>query len=538
MTTLSSWATNEDGSENPFCGTVLYKTSFVCADVSGDAVLDLGSVCHSARVRVNGRDLGTRIMSPYRFRVPSGALAKGENVLEVEVTGVGSNRLRDLDKRKVNWRVFTHPGILGRNYRNFDASQRPLAPSGLLGPVSLAFPMQAAIVPVSPAGGAVFELLPDAQRKALAGATRAERNKTLKSLDARAVRNEWRRHRPLVLKWKAAKGVEGPWRIRIGTKADLSDAKDWWLERDWARKCGEEDPCGAQVWTYEVPFANPDLGRTYYWQVWSRVSCPGHDCGFTYPESCKCGRTKHGEISPVESFTTSAQPPRWIALEGKTENVRDLGGWKTVDGRTVRTGMLFRGQGLNENSVSGIDRGRMRLTGEDVRYITESLGVKTDLDLRGSKETGQLDASPLGLGVRLVKRATTSPYYSGMFHQSGMKTMAENFRVFCDRKNYPVYFHCIGGADRTGSLAYVLNGVLGVGKEDLERDYESTFYDGLSIPGVGDPKHGRGTQHFDAGFAKYGKPGDSLARRIELYLLDCGVTEAEIAAFRSIMLRP
>ena len=179
----------------------------------------------------------------------------------------------------------------------------------------------------------------------------------------------------------------------------------------------------------------------------------------------------------------------------------------------------------------------MRLTGEDVRYITESLGVKTDLDLRGSKETGQLDASPLGLGVRLVKRATTSPYYSGMFHQSGMKTMAENFRVFCDRKNYPVYFHCIGGADRTGSLAYILNGVLGVGKEDLERDYESTFYDGLSIPGVGDPKHGRGTQHFDAGFAKYGKPGDSLARRIELYLLDCGVTAEEIEAFKSIMLQ-
>lgn len=93
-------------------------------------------------------------------------------------------------------------------------------------------------------------------------------------------------------------------------------------------------------------------------------------------------------------------------------------------------------------------------------------------------------------------------------------------------------------ADRTGSLAYVLNGVLGVGKEDLERDWESTFYNGMSIPGVDDPKHARGTQHFDAGFAKYGKPGDTLARRIELYLLDCGVTEAEIAAFKSIMLRP
>jgi len=533
MTALSSWSRNADGSENPFCGTVLYKTSFVCADGSGDAVLDLGEVCHSARVRVNGRDLGTRIMAPYRFRIPSGALAKGENVLEVEVTSTGSNRLRDLDTRKVNWRVFTHPGILGRNYRNFDASQRPLAPAGLLGPVSLTYSRQTAILPVSPTGGAVFELLPDTQRKVLAGATRVERNKTLKSLDARATRNEWRRHRPLVLKWKAAEGVEGPWRIRIGTKADLSDAKDWWLERDWARKDGT-DPYGAQVWTYEAPFANLDLGRTYYWQVWSRVACSGHDCGFTYPESCKCGRTKHGEISPVVSFKTPAQPPRWIALEGKAENVRDLGGWKTVDGCIVRTGMLFRGQGLNENSVSGIDRGRIRLTVEDVRYMTKVLGITTDLDLRGSRETGAMEGSPLGASVRFVNRS--SPFYAGIFHPSGMKTMAANFRVFCDRKNYPIYFHCIGGADRTGSLAYVLNGVLGVGKEDLERDWESTFYNGMSIPGVDDPKHARGTQHFDAGFAKYGKPGDPLARRIELYLLACGVTEAEIAAFRSIML--
>ena len=154
----------------------------------------------------------------------------------------------------------------------------------------------------------------------------------------------------------------------------------------------------------------------------------------------------------------------------------------------------------------------------------------------GSSLSGRAAVVPVAPAGGEVKRATTSPYYSGMFRTSGKKTMAENFRLFCERKNYPIYFHCIGGADRTGSLAYVLNGVLGVEKEDLERDYESTFYNEGNIPGVEDPKHGRGTQHFDAGFAKYVKPGDALQRRIELYLFDCGVTEEEIAAFRSIML--
>ena len=91
------------------------------------------------------------------------------------------------------------------------------------------------------------------------------------------------------------------------------------------------------------------------------------------------------------------------------------------------------------------------------------------------------------------------------------------------------------GADRTGALAYVLNGVLGVSRHDLEVEWESTFY-----PRLPEMKNRNGwnvKRHFDEGFAKYGADGGTWQRRIELYLLlDCGVTEAEIAAFKSIML--
>ena len=121
---------------------------------------------------------------------------------------------------------------------------------------------------------------------------------------------------------------------------------------------------------------------------------------------------------------------------------------------------------------------------------------------------------------------------------SGMKTMAENFRVFCDEKNYPIYFHCIGGADRTGSLAYVLNGILGVDRHDLETDWESTFYPTLPEmrKDYTGPSYWCGENHFNDGFAKYGDASTSWNDRIELYLLDCGVTKEEIAKFRSIML--
>ena len=95
----------------------------------------------------------------------------------------------------------------------------------------------------------------------------------------------------------------------------------------------------------------------------------------------------------------------------------------------------------------------------------------------------------------------------------------------------------------TGSLAYVLNGPLGVEQEDLKRDWESTFYP--DVPNVvevnpdkkfGDDTYWRSTSHFDKGFDRYARPGDTLQDRIVAYLADCGVTSAEIKAVRDILL--
>ena len=238
--------------------------------------------------------------------------------------------------------------------------------------------------------------------------------------------------------------------------------------------------------------------------------------------------------STPTSFATEDLPPRWIELEGRVSNFRDLGGWRTEDGRRVKTGLLFRSQAFNDNSVNGEIPGRNRLMVEDVSFLVESLGLKTDLDLRSDRERSTLSASPAGPGVRLVMRSSDS--YRGIFGKRGRKTMRENFRLLCDRRNLPLYFHCIAGADRTGALAYVALGVLGVGKEDLEREWELTFHP--KSPGCAHDDTGRTTSHFDRGFAKYGSAGDSLKRRIELYLLDCGVKPEEIEAFRAIMLEP
>jgi hypothetical protein len=59
------------------------------------------------------------------------------NKLEVEVTNVSANRIRELDRRHVQWKIFGDVNIVDVNYHPFDASDWPLANSGLLGPVTL-----------------------------------------------------------------------------------------------------------------------------------------------------------------------------------------------------------------------------------------------------------------------------------------------------------------------------------------------------------------------------------------------------------------
>jgi len=405
----------------------------------------------------------------------------------------------------------------------------------LTGIVSLATAVMLAargdVTLLSPADGAAFQTLTDGQMRVFAGETRSARFDLLKDVDRQATHREWRRQRPLVLTWHSTGRDKYPWRIRLATRADMSDAHDFWLEREDVKR--EKSADGSEsTWRYTVPRANLALGTTYYWQVWSCVKCPEYACGFTYPEACTCGRTTHGTVSSVFSFTTSSEAPRWIELEGRVKNVRDLGGWCAEGGRKVRTGLAYRGQAFNDNSVAGLAKGRNRLMVEDVAYLTGTLGIKTELDLRSAREVADMTASPLGPAVRFIHHSSSQ--YGGIFAEEGAKTMAANFRVFCDRTNYPVYFHCIAGADRTGTLAYVLNGILGVAKEDLERDWESTFYP--ELPGVEDPFGWRSLAHLDKGFARYGDADDTLQRRIELYLIDIGITPAEIAAFKEIML--
>jgi len=137
MSTLESWTTLADAEAQRFAGTARYRLEFDApAGIADEWQLDLGDVRESARVRLNGQDLGAAWSVPYRVRL-GGALKPRGNVLEIEVTNLPANRVRDLDVRKVPWKVMRDINIASVKYRPFDASGWEVEPAGLLGPVKL-----------------------------------------------------------------------------------------------------------------------------------------------------------------------------------------------------------------------------------------------------------------------------------------------------------------------------------------------------------------------------------------------------------------
>ena len=282
----------------------------------------------------------------------------------------------------------------------------------------------------------------------------------------------------------------------------------------------------------------------------------------------------------VESRWVESRWRYWLGVD----NVRDFGGMTTTDGRTVRTNRIYRSQAFNDNAicdwltaarlkqryedrslwylfgrdnsdelVQRFDHGNLELsyqtvaaalvadhslwragalrgTAESRAAILAATGIKTEIDLRSTSECYGMTGSPLGASVNWVNLPSDSTgnwYYSS----EGKAFFKSCFPYFLDEANYPIDFHCIAGADRTGCLAYVLGALLGIGEEQLLEDYEMTS---LSSSGVRDKTYFQSqmrnlTNHYS---------GSTIGDKMAAYAADCGFTGEDIATFRSLVLKP
>jgi hypothetical protein len=139
---FGSW-TAQGGEWERFGGTARYETEFTLpVDAKADDWrLDLGDVRETARIYVNGQEVDLLWSLPMRANIGA-SLKPGKNTLTLEVTNLAANRIRDLERRKVEWKKFHEINFVNIFYRPFDGATWPLQPSGLLGPVQLV-PLQA-----------------------------------------------------------------------------------------------------------------------------------------------------------------------------------------------------------------------------------------------------------------------------------------------------------------------------------------------------------------------------------------------------------
>lgn len=218
--------------------------------------------------------------------------------------------------------------------------------------------------------------------------------------------------------------------------------------------------------------------------------------------------TAYGIIKPLDQVRYINTP--------SAPNVRDIGGW-ACDGGTVKYGMLYRG-------------GYLSATDRDV--LVGECGVRHDLDLRGAAEANNIKISPLGDDIHYTC-ATDYNWYN----ITNTDTWKINLRCVFDAvtHNEPLYFHCAAGADRTGTLACVLEGLLGMKQSDIDKDYELTcFYFGTAT----DNEARRRNESEWTGLvnAINVKAGKTFRDKCIAFVAELGFTADEINAYRKAMI--
>ena len=217
-----------------------------------------------------------------------------------------------------------------------------------------------------------------------------------------------------------------------------------------------------------------------------------------------------------------------VHLAPFVRNMRDLGGWRTVNGGRVRTGQVYRSAALNTSDAKWY-RPNWRIPEASRAYLAGELGIRTDLDLRRTDEVAGITSSPIGPDVSWQNIPAKS--YAAVVTEDGRAAFARMFRLFLDKRNYPIVFHCRAGRDRAGTLAFLLNGLLGVSDTDLEKDWKYTW--------IGQGKRKDDSRSLDSlRKALEGYQGESIQKRIESFVKSLGFTDADLLTFREIMLEP
>ena len=222
---------------------------------------------------------------------------------------------------------------------------------------------------------------------------------------------------------------------------------------------------------------------TQYDTAENSVNVPNLFANTTYYYKVVAGE----EESEVGSFTTGNYV-RWISAR-PVYNVRDLGGYMTESGKRVKQGLVYRGGEITNRAWGEHTQTN---TPESMKVFYQTMNIGVELDLRGASDIGDgyNDYAFRPDQNRYKQHAIKS--YEETFTKTRSE-VAPIFELLANADQEHVYFHCYGGADRTGTIGFLLNGLLGVSYSDLVIDFELTSYSSINNEHI--RSHIDGNQH-------------------------------------------
>lgn len=235
--------------------------------------------------------------------------------------------------------------------------------------------------------------------------------------------------------------------------------------------------------------------------------------------------------SDINQFVTTSLGPRNLYIEG-VKNARDIGGYVLEDeSGFVNQGLIYRTARLNKSETTRVVQ---EITEYGIQTMREQLKIKSEIDLRhnwlsgGAYETGGLvDTSLLGDDIN---------YYQCPLNYSSSDILSLNkemfktiFDLLMDKNNYPLFYHCDIGTDRTGLLTIYLLGMFGVSINDIYRDYLFS-----NFSNIGDDRSLLDIAN-NINFIN-SHDGDTFKDRVIATLLESGITLNQIETISNYMI--
>ena len=243
-------------------------------------------------------------------------------------------------------------------------------------------------------------------------------------------------------------------------------------------------------------------------------------CDYTY-RVCLIDTVGENSLLSEGAFTTEGQV-RMMNIDGM-QNFRDLGGWPLPGGGHVRYDRLFRSEELYYEPMNYF------ITPAGIHELLHVQGIDAEIDFSDDR-----DYSPVADYLDHIHGSD----YQVLQYIRGLNETPFRYKncfekvVELLRQDKKVLFHCTYGADRTGTFAFMLLGLLGATESDVAKDYELTNFFRPSIR-----CYRNDSQRYRAlvDTIKVRYAGETLQEKIEQMALSFGIKQSDIDDFRALM---